>query len=633
MNRLTLSSPVALAVGISLALAAIPAHAENTPAKRVVIHAQSELPTYSYKLTTPTASALLDDDAALLALADAVRKDAEATLAKYDITDMATLRDLYGAIRDAALIRGDAKAALANSAKIRELADKPAEKLTSGLFADAAAAAILAGEDPALRKAAFKNAFAASINPLPWNVVGEKLIAWKGQLAMPFTEGLMRGGMQSALDPIVKQSGEIPGDAARELISAVVDLRRIAAYSSEVKMVLGEYIAAHKQPKPDIWITRKVVLDASKQKLTPVVTAIWDEGVDTSLFPGQLYTNAAEKLDGKDNDGDGFVDDIHGIGFDENNNPVTESLIPFDSKYPGREAELRELHAGSSDLNNGIDSTAAKVFRDRWTSLKPEDVADFMGANTFYGNYAHGTHVAGIATDSNPAARVMVIRFNFDNYKIKPLATTPEVAHRIAENFKAIVGYMKAHDVRVVNMSWIESLDDIEISLTKNGIGKSGAERHKIALEAFRIEADALTATFRDAPKILFVAAAGNSNNDVGFARFIPADIDLPNVLTVGAVDQAGDEASFTSYGKRVRVYANFQVSSVEPGGAITPFSGTSAAAPQVTNLAAKLFALNPKLTPVEVIKLILDGATKSADGKRSLINPKASVALLQATH
>ena len=56
-------------------------------------------------------------------------------------------------------------------------------------------------------------------------------------------------------------------------------------------------------------------------------------------------------------------------------------------------------------------------------------------------------------------------------------------------------------------------------------------------------------------------------------------------------------------------------------------------AAPQVTNLAAKLFALNPKLTPTEVIKLILDGATKSSDGKRLLIDPKASVALLEAKH
>lgn len=94
---------------------------------------------------------------------------------------------------------------------------------------------------------------------------------------------------------------------------------------------------------------------------------------------------------------------------------------------------------------------------------------------------------------------------------------------------------------------------------------------------------------------MLFVAAAGNSNSDIGFARLVPADIDLPNVLT--------------------------------------RMSGTSMVAQQVTNLAAKLFARYSKLMPGEVIKLILDGATKSSDGKRLLINAKASVVLLEARH
>ncbi len=50
-----------------------------------------------------------------------------------------------------------------------------------------------------------------------------------------------------------------------------------------------------------------------------------------------------------------------------------------------------------------------------------------------------------------------------------------------------------------------------------------------------------------------------------------------------------------------------------------------------MTNLAAKLFALDPTLTPEQVIQLILDGATTSDDGARRLLNPKASLALLQS--
>jgi len=105
----------------------------------------------------------------------------------------------------------------------------------------------------------------------------------------------------------------------------------------------------------------------------------------------------------------------------------------------------------------------------------------------------------------------------------------------------------------------------------------------------------------------------------------------LPNLLTVGAVDQAGEEASFTSYGDTVLVHADgYQVLSYVPGGRQVRLSGTSMASPNVTNLAAKLLALNPKLTPVQTIALIRGGATASADGRRHLIDPAASVALLK---
>ena len=57
--------------------------------------------------------------------------------------------------------------------------------------------------------------------------------------------------------------------------------------------------------------------------------------------------------------------------------------------------------------------------------------------------------------------------------------------------------------------------------------------------------------------------------------------------------------------------------------------SGTSLAAPQVSNLAAKLFAIDPSLKVAEVIDLIKNGASLSPDGTISLINPKRSVVLL----
>ena len=111
----------------------------------------------------------------------------------------------------------------------------------------------------------------------------------------------------------------------------------------------------------------------------------------------------------------------------------------------------------------------------------------------------------------------------------------------------------------------------------------------------------------------------------------MPASLEEPNLLTVGAVNQAGDPANFTSYGKTVVIYADgWNVPSSVPGGGSLRMSGTSMATPQVANLAAKLFALEPDLTAAEARRLILDGATPSEDGKRALLNPKRSVELLQ---
>jgi hypothetical protein len=56
-------------------------------------------------------------------------------------------------------------------------------------------------------------------------------------------------------------------------------------------------------------------------------------------------------------------------------------------------------------------------------------------------------------------------------------------------------------------------------------------------------------------------------------------------------------------------------------------------ASPNVVNLAAKLFALDPALRPADVIALIRDGATTTADGRRHLIDEKRSIALLARRH
>ena len=126
------------------------------------------------------------------------------------------------------------------------------------------------------------------------------------------------------------------------------------------------------------------------------------------------------------------------------------------------------------------------------------------------------------------------------------------------------------------------------------------------------------------------MTSAGNDNDDVAFEDYYPAAFDLPNLLVVGAVDNAGDVTSFTSFGVTVDVYANgYEVESFIPGGDRLSASGTSASSPNAANLAAKLFALEPSFTPSEVISLIKDGAEPNTEGLL-LINPTKSVELLK---
>jgi subtilisin family serine protease len=200
-----------------------------------------------------------------------------------------------------------------------------------------------------------------------------------------------------------------------------------------------------------------------------------------------------------------------------------------------------------------------------------------------------------------------------------------------AQATQAYIDFMRKHGVRVVNMSFGGSVGDLESVLEQCGFGKTPDERKAIAREYFEIGRKALEMAMLSAPEILFVAAGGNSNDDASFTESIPAAISAPNLLSVGAVDKAGDEASFTSYGPTIVVHANgYQVDSVIPGGEKVAASGTSMAAPQVTNLAAKLLAVNPKLTPVQLIAIIRDTAEKTSDGRRTLIHPAKALAAVQ---
>ena len=106
----------------------------------------------------------------------------------------------------------------------------------------------------------------------------------------------------------------------------------------------------------------------------------------------------------------------------------------------------------------------------------------------------------------------------------------------------------------------------------------------------------------------LFVAAAGNdgSNNDT--RPTYPANYDVPNVLTVAAIDNNGIPASFTNYGKRtVHVAApGVKIYSSITNGGYDSWSGTSMATPHVSGIAALVLSNENNLTNLEIKERIM---------------------------
>ncbi|MFY9509860.1 MAG: S8 family serine peptidase [Rubrivivax sp.] len=601
-----------------LLLAGLSLGAAAQQATKPRIEKAADLPRFVYKVDA-SLETIVRSAERFAPLAAALRRDAEAVLNGYEIADKATQRGLLNQLALLDYLEGRYDAALARAEQARGLQDKPADQLLSGLRLRMMAQAAKAQGPQGTQTEAFRRAVAENIArelaPLPFATIANDVRELKASAEI-IGEALILGQVREVLQPIATRTGELSSEFAPTLISARYGLLAALPLKQTFVQAFSAYLDAHKVVKQDIWAARDLALPRTA-KATPVRIAVWDSGVDTTLFSRQLLRDKAGKP--------------VFIAFDKYARPSRHWLMPLPKDVQGKLSQMTARTKGFSDLQSNIDSPEATEVKQLLSTLAPDAYKSAIEELGLVGNFEHGTHVAGIALAGNPFARLVIGRLEFDHHLLPDPCPTREGAVREAAASKSAVTFFRAQKVRVVNMSWGGDVNAIESALEQCGTGKTPEERKALAREYFEIGKLALTEAFASAPEILFVTAAGNSNNDPSFVEDIPAGIVLPNLLTVGAVDLAGDEASFTSYGSVVKVHANgYQVESYLPGGRRVALSGTSMASPQVAGLAGKLLALQPSLTPEQLIRLIVDNGDRSADGRRNLMNPKKSLAAVQ---
>ena len=602
--------------GRALLLAALLGAVALAPAwaaERPRIEKAADLPRFSYAISGKLEDIVRSPER-FAPLAAQIRRDTESVLEGYDIPDKATRRGLITTLALLDFLDGRYAEAQRRAASLRALEDKPADKLLAGVRLEVMSRAAAAdGLNTEAYRQDVARGLAQALAGMPYALIANDIREAKAGAEL-IGEALVLGRPREVWQPIVDASGKLSSDFAPGLVGVRFALVATLPLKATLVDTYGRYLAAHQVTKPDIWAARDVALPPGRP-YTPVRIAVWDSGVDTRLY------------------GDRVVRDAAGapalIAFDKYSRPAQGELMPLPPALRAKLPQMAARTKGFSDLQSNIDSPEASAVKQYLSTLPADQYKPAIEEITLAGNYEHGTHVAGIALAGNPYARLVVGRIEF-GWTLKP-DPCPSVAQAEADAraSQAYVDYFKREGVRVVNMSWGGSVKGVESDLEQCGIGKTPDERKALARRLFDIGAKALKDAFASAPDILFVTAAGNSDSDASFVEDIPAGIVLPNLLTVGAVDQAGDEASFTSYGPTVKVDANgYQVESYLPGGERVALSGTSMASPQVANLAAKILALKPAMKPPEVIRLIVETADTSADGRRHLINPKQALAL-----
>lgn len=377
--------------------------------------------------------------------------------------------------------------------------------------------------------------------------------------------------------------------------------------------------------------------------------AVIDSGVDVEHvdFQGKLWINDKEIADnGRDEDGNGYQDDVFGWNFAEGNNLVIDrSYLGTFSSDPHKFFDIQ----GKMFLGQATEEEK------QWVAQKRKD-PEFIKEMGKFGNFVHGTHVAGITQENNLDAKILSVKliptevklpgqkmyFNADARKKALEKALTALANTQMQMLEEVFWYVGSHKADIANGSFGTGFDQIKmITDTLYRIiyfKKPTTEQSNDTARFFMNKLIEFgTKAIAKSPKTLFVFAAGNSamNNDLYPTS--PTNIVADNVISVAATYKYDFIAPFSNYGeKMVDVAApGMLVNSQIPGNEYLKVSGTSQAAPFVANVAAKIKDTNKNLTPAEIKKILMGtvdekGFLVDKVKTKGIVNPQRAVVAAQ---
>ncbi len=386
-------------------------------------------------------------------------------------------------------------------------------------------------------------------------------------------------------------------------------------------------------------------------KAKAAVVAVIDSGNDFKHkdLAAKAWVNPVEIADNdRDEDRNGYQDDVNGWNFAEGNNQL------IDYNYAGSYNEnTKKFFDVQLRYMMGTMSEEERT----WIKEKTSDET-FMKELQVFGNWMHGTHVTGIAVRGADEAHAIGIKLiptevKLPGQKINKLHAGNQskdvkdfllkqglkaLAVAQSKTFSEIGSYVANVKADVANGSFgtpNSSISGIIAGLYKSIFKKDPtAEDLKVYVDHYFTEALAASKVFlTSSPKTLFVFAAGNEGTDNDVYPTSPANIDASNKIVVAATMFNRELATFSNYGvKNVDVAApGVGIISTIPMDHAMAVSGTSQAAPYVANVAGRVKDENAKLSAEEIREIImgtvdvkpwLKGKVKSG----GIVNPERAI-------